>query len=83
MGPPSNVLSFDETDTGNEGDVIVQNPSYDYVPPTHVSLYISNQGGYSPPYIYQILAEIYNSEDLPELHGPLNMNRESFIRNSK
>jgi translation initiation factor eIF-2B subunit beta len=83
MGPPSNVLSFDETDTGNEGDVIVQNPSYDYVPPTHVSLYISNQGGYSPPYIYQILAEIYNSEDLPELHGPLNMNRESFIRHSK
>ncbi len=83
MGPPTHVLSFDETDTGNDGDVIVQNPSYDYVPPTHVSLYISNQGGYSPPYIYQILAEIYNSEDLPELHGPLNMNRESFIRNSK
>jgi translation initiation factor eIF-2B subunit beta len=75
MGPPEQVLPFDETDSGTDGDVTVKNPLYDYVPPSHVSLFISNQGGIMPPYIYQILAEFYHPEDLPELHGPLNLNR--------
>lgn len=93
MGPPEQVLAFDEADAG-DCDVTVKNPLYDYVPPSHVSLFISNQGerkkkkkrdkfsshswkkgGIMPPYIYQILAEFYHPEDLPELHGPLNLNR--------
>ncbi len=74
MGPPEQVLSFDEADS-DVSDVTVKNPLYDYVPPSHVSLFISNQGGIMPPYIYQILAEFYHPEDLPELHGPLNLNR--------
>lgn len=81
MGPPNAVLPFDETDAMraddalNEAGVVVQNPLYDYVPPSHVSLFISNQGGIMPPYIYQILAEFYHPDDLPELSGPLNIAR--------
>jgi hypothetical protein len=43
MGPPEQVLAFDEADAG-DCDVTVKNPLYDYVPPSHVSLFISNQG---------------------------------------
>jgi translation initiation factor eIF-2B subunit beta len=80
MGPPNRVLPFGETDMGHEGDVLVKNPSYDYVPPTHVSLFISNQGGIMPPYIYQILAEFYHPDDLPELNGPLNITLQSKVK---
>ena len=83
MGPPNAVMPFDEADMvvrhhddALDAGIVVKNPLYDYVPPSHVSLFISNQGGIMPPYIYQILAEYYHPDDLPELNGPLGLARQ-------
>ncbi|XP_067938885.1 translation initiation factor eIF2B subunit beta-like [Watersipora subatra] len=38
-------------------------PLYDYVPPRLVTLYATNIGGYSPPYIYRLLADLYHQDD--------------------
>ena len=72
---PAEVLPFS---TAQRFDVSVKNPAWDYTPPELVSLYITNTGAYSPTYIYRLLAEYYHPDDLPELHGPLNLNRETF-----
>jgi translation initiation factor eIF-2B subunit beta len=42
-------------------------PAYDYVPPELVSLYITNQGGQTPKYIYRIFTEFYSQEDIYDL----------------
>lgn len=70
--PPEQVLPFEQV-TNHGGEIIVQSPAFDYVPPDLVSLFISNQGPTMPSYIYRVLAEIYHPDDLPELSGPLNM----------
>ncbi|XP_049849805.1 translation initiation factor eIF-2B subunit beta-like [Schistocerca gregaria] len=57
---PSEVLSFKKAQSL---DVSVKNPSWDYIPPELISLYITNIGSYSPSYIYRILAEYYCPED--------------------
>jgi len=58
---PSVVLNFEETETTES--VHVHNPTYDYIPPELVSLYITNLGGHNPSYIYRLLAEYYHPED--------------------
>lgn len=58
---PSQVLPFP---TAQRYDVSVKNPTWDYVPPELVSLYITNFGAFSPTYIYRLLAEYYHPEDM-------------------
>mmetsp|Transcript_6994 Transcript_6994/g.14118 ORF Transcript_6994/g.14118 Transcript_6994/m.14118 type:complete len:396 (-) Transcript_6994:164-1351(-) len=38
-------------------------PSFDYVPPHLVSLFITDSGGHNPSYVYRLLAEYYSPED--------------------
>jgi len=38
-------------------------PAFDYVPPDLVTLFISNQGGHSPSYVYRLLTELYHPDD--------------------
>ncbi|XP_053622007.1 translation initiation factor eIF2B subunit beta [Plodia interpunctella] len=38
-------------------------PLYDFVPPDHITLFITNLGGSSPSYIYRLLSELYDSND--------------------
>ncbi len=38
-------------------------PSYDYVPPELISLYITDQDAQTPSYIYRMLSEMYSQED--------------------
>eukprot|EP00887_Chlorella_sp_A99_P005916 scaffold29.g5916.t1 len=43
----------------------VHNPSYDYVPPELISLFVTDQGpGFMPSYVYRQLSEFYNSTRL-------------------
>jgi translation initiation factor 2B subunit (eIF-2B alpha/beta/delta family) len=42
----------------------VVNPSYDYVPPELISLFVTDQGhGFMPSYVYRQLTEFYHRQD--------------------
>lgn len=52
------------TSTGEENpenvDVII--PSYDYITPDYVTLYITNMGEHTPAYLYRVFSEYYVKE---------------------
>jgi len=43
--------------------VHVPNPEYDYVQPHYISLFVTDLGGYTPSYVYRLLAEFYDRKD--------------------
>ncbi|KAH7278699.1 hypothetical protein KP509_38G053000 [Ceratopteris richardii] len=47
----------------NVPDLLAMNPSFDYIPPELVSLFITDMGGHNPSYIYRLVAEYYSPED--------------------
>ncbi|KAI3425022.1 hypothetical protein D9Q98_008403 [Chlorella vulgaris] len=48
----------------NMPELTVINPSYDYVPPELISLFITDQGnGFMPSYVYRQLTEFYHRQD--------------------
>jgi len=61
FGPPDAVLPFDQSNLIDKVNVI--NPCFDYVPPHHVNLFVTNVGGHPPSYIYRLLGELYDQED--------------------
>eukprot|EP00250_Pteridium_aquilinum_P015954 c22857_g2_i2 orf=281-1489(-) len=68
MKSPSQVLDFEEmleyVDEGLGGPSLhATNPSFDYIPPELVSLFITDMGGHNPSYIYRLVAEYYSPED--------------------
>lgn len=69
---PASVLSyFDTTNrTRLREDAEVLNPAYDFVPPELIALYVTNNGGYQPSYIYRLLAEFYHPSDYSLDQGP-------------
>ncbi|GBF88924.1 translation initiation factor eIF-2B subunit beta [Raphidocelis subcapitata] len=68
---PADVVDFDvlaeafvRRDEGADTvNVEVCNPCFDYVPPHLVSLFLTDTGGYTPSYVYRLLAEYYSRED--------------------
>eukprot|EP01108_Squamamoeba_japonica_P004246 TRINITY_DN3387_c0_g1_i1.p2 TRINITY_DN3387_c0_g1~~TRINITY_DN3387_c0_g1_i1.p2 ORF type:complete len:148 (+),score=35.35 TRINITY_DN3387_c0_g1_i1:676-1119(+) len=60
-GGPGEVLPFEEV--AELERVHVDNPSFDHIPPSLVSLLLTNYGGYNTSYVYRVLGEYYNSED--------------------
>ena len=64
FGDASRVIPFQERDADWSKRVEVMNPLYDYVPADLVGLYITNLGGHAPNYLYRIVADHYNSEDI-------------------
>lgn len=60
QNPPSEIVSFQE---GCVEGLELENPTYDYIPPEFVSLFITNVGGHSPSYVYRLLSEFYRAED--------------------
>eukprot|EP00775_Hariotina_reticulata_P007211 gene7211-7425_t len=44
-------------------NIEVHNPTYDYIPPHLISLFVTDTGGYTPAYVYRLLAEYYSRED--------------------
>ena len=42
----------------------IHNPSYDYIPPELVSLFLTDEGhGFMPSYVYRQLSELYHRQD--------------------
>lgn len=68
MKPPSQILEFGEmSDCVDEvlggPSLHAVNPSFDYIPPELVSLFITDTGGHNPSYVYRLVAEYYSPED--------------------
>ena len=57
---PQEIYDFSEGDF-DEAEIL--NPTYDYVPPDLVPLFIFNVGGNSPSYVYRLLSELYHPDD--------------------
>ena len=50
-------------DSACRGKLRCVNPLYDCVPPSLVTLFISNIAGYSPSYVYRQMGDLYHQED--------------------
>ncbi|KAL9232873.1 hypothetical protein vseg_007936 [Gypsophila vaccaria] len=68
---PSDLLDFGEFSdcmdfgSGNGEPLLhVVNPTFDYVPPKLVSLFITDTGGHNPSYMYRLIADYYSADDL-------------------
>lgn len=48
---PSTIMNFEDGDCPDNFEPVV--PAFDYVPPELISLFITNQGGFTPSYIYR------------------------------
>ncbi|CAG7878175.1 unnamed protein product [Brassica rapa] len=71
---PSELLDFGEFSdcldfgTGSGSPLLqVVNPTFDYVPPSLVSLFITDTGGHNPSYMYRLIADYYSADDLIEI----------------
>jgi translation initiation factor eIF-2B subunit beta len=68
---PAEVVDFDvlseafarRDEAADAPSVEVVNPAFDYLPPVLVSLFVTDTGGYTPSYVYRLLAEYYSRED--------------------
>ncbi|CAD8115974.1 unnamed protein product [Paramecium sonneborni] len=43
--------------------LLIKQITFDYVPPDYISLYITNQGQYTPQSIYQLFSDFYDVQD--------------------
>lgn len=53
----------DGNDFGSHSSVDVVNPLYDYIPGDLISLFVTDQGGVTPSYVYRLLDECYDRKD--------------------
>lgn len=58
---PQTIMNIEEGDKLENLEAIV--PAFDYVPPEFISLYVTNQGGFTPNYIYRQFSDNYSRED--------------------
>ncbi|KAK2374109.1 NagB/RpiA/CoA transferase superfamily protein [Trifolium repens] len=66
---PSELLDFGDfsdcmDSASGGGSLHVVNPTFDYVPPKLVSLFITDTGGHNPSYMYRLIADYYSADDL-------------------
>ncbi|KAF8043043.1 hypothetical protein BT93_A1400 [Corymbia citriodora subsp. variegata] len=78
---PSELLDFGEfSDCMDFGSGMgspllhVVNPTFDYVPPKLVSLFITDTGGHNPSYVYRLIADYYSTDDLVLQRKPAPVN---------
>ena len=59
---PSKLIKYEEQTAFNlsDGNVTIQNPSFDYIPPDFVDIFLTNAGGHAPSYMYRLLSEYYD-----------------------
>ncbi|XP_028037548.1 translation initiation factor eIF-2B subunit beta-like [Bombyx mandarina] len=58
----SPLQTMEYADCGSDSLQVLA-PKFDFVPPDHITLFITNQGGSCPSYIYRLLSEIYDPKD--------------------
>lgn len=78
---PSELLDFGEFSdcmdfgSGTGSPLLhVVNPTFDYVPPKLVSLFITDTGGHNPSYVYRLIADYYSTDDLVLQRKPASVN---------
>jgi translation initiation factor eIF-2B subunit beta len=59
----SATLRAGEDGLCREGRLFLPCPAVDYIDPECIDLLITDTGGYTPSYIYRLLAEYYSRED--------------------
>ncbi|GMM30898.1 translation initiation factor eIF2B subunit beta [Martiniozyma asiatica (nom. inval.)] len=62
VGNSGKVLAYDES--ALVGKCEITNSLYDYIEPDSIDIYITNIGGFSPNFIYRIVLDNYNQEDV-------------------
>ncbi len=66
-GAFSQFASPQESLNGADGKILSKidtaNPTFEYVPPELVTLFISNMSGHAPSYVYRLLSELYHPDD--------------------
>ncbi|MCQ2817208.1 MAG: translation initiation factor eIF-2B [archaeon] len=55
----SNEVEYND----NINNIAFNIPAYDYVPPEHITIYITNHGSENPKNIYRLFSELYSQED--------------------
>ena len=63
LASPQEVLEYSTGESEELRDVQVYNPTFDYVPPELVTLFISNIGANAPSYLYRLSSELYHPDD--------------------
>uniref|UniRef100_H2Z4M9 Translation initiation factor eIF2B subunit beta n=1 Tax=Ciona savignyi TaxID=51511 RepID=H2Z4M9_CIOSA len=63
LASPQEVLGYYDAGSEEMTGVQIYNPTFDYVPPELVTLFISNIGGNAPSYMYRLLSELYHPDD--------------------
>ena len=58
---PASTIPYDLNVCQENCEVV--NPSFDYVSPDLIDIYVTNNGSHQPSYMYRLLAEYYNRED--------------------
>lgn len=63
MPSPEKVLPLSDAAQLMQAGVEIMQPEFDYVPSNLVTLYITNNGGSAPSYMYRLLSEYYHPTD--------------------
>lgn len=66
QAPPDNTTSNDGVSECKSNVIESLHSIFDYVPPELITLFVSNTGGNSPSYVYQLLNELYCKSDYLE-----------------
>ncbi|WVQ84436.1 hypothetical protein IAT38_006588 [Cryptococcus sp. DSM 104549] len=64
QGPGPVVGEYGKGGGGGVEGVEVVDPYYDYIRPELINLFVTNEGDHSPSYIYRLIKEAYDDEDL-------------------
>lgn len=62
VGDTGKVVSFSDVELMDK--VEVMNPTFDYIVPENIDIYITNIGGHSPSFTYRIVLDYYSHEDV-------------------
>ncbi|KAG8693486.1 GCD complex subunit gcd7 [Ceratobasidium sp. 394] len=63
-GDPGSVLGYEEGELLDGVEVV--NPKYDYVKPEFLDVIVTNYGDHPPSYVYKLVKEMYEDEDLAQ-----------------
>jgi translation initiation factor eIF-2B subunit beta len=62
VGNSGKVVKFSNSNLVQHAEI--SNPLFDYIPPEHINIYITNIGGFAPSFIYRIVLDNYKTEDV-------------------
>ncbi|EUB63471.1 Translation initiation factor eIF-2B subunit beta [Echinococcus granulosus] len=64
LDAPSRLLPASECLAGSGPSPLVWLPNWDYIPPGLTSLFLTTEGGQAPSYLYAMVRELFNSDDV-------------------